>query len=127
MNKSIILGRLTRNPEIKILSKTQSKVANFTLAVDRKYVTQGEERQTDFLNIVAYSKLAEFAETYLKQGMQICLSGRIQTRTWQDNDLKKHYATEIIAEEISFTGTMKKDDNKNIQAESNIGIDDLPF
>lgn len=127
MNKSIILGRLTKDPEIKILSKTQSKVANFTLAVDRKYVTQGEERQTDFLNIVAYSKLAEVAETYLKQGMQICLSGRIQTRTWQDNDLKKHYATEIIAEEISFTGAMKKDDNKDIQAESNIGIDDLPF
>ena len=61
-------------------------MANFTFAVNRKYVEQGEERQADFINIVAYSKLAEFAEKYLKQGIQVCVPGRIQTRIWDDDN-----------------------------------------
>jgi single-strand DNA-binding protein len=109
MNKSILLGRLTKNPEIRYSQANNIKVANFTLAVNRKYVKPGEERQTDFINIVAYSKLAEFAEKYLKQGLQICLSGRIQTRTYEDNNGQKRYVTEIIAEEIDFADSMKKD------------------
>jgi single-strand DNA-binding protein len=109
MNKSILLGRLTKNPEIRYSQANNIKVANFTLPVNRKYVKPGEERQTDFINIVAYSKLAEFAEKYLKQGLQICLSGRIQTRTYEDNNGQKRYVTEIIAEEIDFADSMKKD------------------
>ena len=80
MNKSILLGRLTKAPEIRFSQANNKKVATFTLAVNRKYVKQGEERQTDFINIVAWDKLADFAEKYLKTGLQICLSGRIQTR-----------------------------------------------
>ena len=108
MNKSILLGRLTKAPEIRFSQKNNIKVANFTLAVNRKYVAPGEERQADFINIVAYSKLAEFVEKYLKQGLQICICGRIQTRTYDDNNGIKRYVTEIIAEDIDFADSLKK-------------------
>ena len=108
MNKSILLGRLTKAPEIRFSQKNNIKVANFTLAVNRKYVAPGEERQADFINIVAYSKLAEFVEKYLKQGLQICICGRIQTRTYDDNNGIKRYVTEIIAEDIDFADSFKK-------------------
>ena len=114
MNKVILLGRLTKAPEIRFSQKNQNKIANYTLAVNRKYVAQGEERQTDFINIVAYSKLAEFSEKYLKQGLQICVCGRIQTRTYEDNNVIKRYVTEIIAEEIDFIGSKNKQNNEAI-------------
>ena len=146
MNKSILLGRLTKVPEIRLSQKTNTKVASFTLAVNRKYVAQGEERQADFINIVAYSKLAEFVETYLRQGLQICVCGRIQTRTYEDNNGQKRYITEIIAEEIDFADSLKKqqpderilyssttesDNNTKInnteETEGALVSDDLPF
>ena len=115
MNKSILLGRLTKAPEIRLSQKNNNKVANFTLAVNRKYVAPGEERQADFINIVSYGKLAEFVEKHLNQGIQICVSGRIQTRTYDDNNGQRHYVTEIIAEEIDFADSIKKDNsNENI-------------
>ena len=146
MNKSILLGRITKAPEIRLSQKTNTKVASFTLAVNRKYVAQGEERQADFINIVAYSKLAEFVETYLRQGLQICVCGRIQTRTYEDNNGQKRYITEIIAEEIDFADSLKKqqpderilyssttesDNNTKInnteETEGALVSDDLPF
>lgn len=108
MNKVILLGRLTKAPEIRFSQKNNVKFAHFTLAVNRKYVAQGKERQTDFINIVTISKLADFAEQYLKQGLQICLCGRIQTRNWEDENGKKHYATEVTGEEIYFVDNPKK-------------------
>lgn len=143
MNKSILLGRLTKAPEIRLSQKNNTKVANFTLAVNRKYVAPGEERQADFINIVAYSKLAEFAEKYLKQGLQICICGRIQTRTYEDNNGQKRYITEVIAEEIDFADSLKKQQpdesilfgsnpvNNNTPVENTddsiFASDDLPF
>lgn len=108
MNKTMLLGRLTRNPEIKYSQKNNIMVANFTLAVNRKYIKQGEEAQADFINIVTYSKLAEFVQKYLKQGVQICICGRIQTRTYEDSNGQKRYITEIIAEDIDFADSLKK-------------------
>ena len=108
MNKTILLGRLTKDPEIRYSQTNNTKFANFTLAVNRKYVKQGEERQTDFINIVTYSKLAEFVEKYLKKGIQICICGRLQTRNWEDNNGQKHYTTEVIDEEIDFADSIKK-------------------
>ena len=142
MNKSILLGRLTKAPEIRYSQANNMKVATFTLAVNRKYVKPGEERQADFINIVSYSKLADFVEKYLSQGIQICVSGRIQTRNWEDNNGIKRYATEIIAEEIDFADAPKKTDesilwstpSNNTQTTTNTddGVimgdnDDLPF
>ncbi len=139
MNKSILLGRLTKKPEIRLSQANNTKVASFTLAVNRKYVKEGEERQADFINIIAYAKLAEFVEKYLDKGMQICLTGRIQTRVWDDANGQKRYATEIIAEEIDFADSNKKDNNvaPNVfggstgvvttNTESTLESDDLPF
>ena len=121
MNKSILLGRLTKDPEIRYSQANDFKVANFTLAVNRKYVKQGEERQADFINIVAYSKLAEFAEKYLKQGLQICLCGRLQCRSWDDNNGQRHHITEVIAEEINFADSMKKQ-----QSDESVLFSDTP-
>ena len=134
MNKAILLGRLTKDPDIRFSQNNNSKVARFTLAVDRKYTKVGEERQTDFINVVAFSKLAEFIEKYLHKGTQICLCGRIQTRVWTDTNSIKHYVTEIIAEEINFAGS-KNGNELNTENESTtsaedieiIGDDDLPF
>ena len=108
MNKTILLGRLTKNPEIKFSQINNVKVVTFSIAVNRKYVKQGEERQADFFNIVAYSKLAEFVERFLKQGIQICVLGRFQTRNYEDKNGVKRYVTEIIAEEIDFADSYTK-------------------
>ena len=102
MNKVILLGRLTKNPEIKFSQTNNVKVATFSLAVNRKYVKQGEGRQADFFNIVAYSKLGDFVEKFLKQGIQVCVNGRLQTRNYEDKNGIKRYVTEVIAEEIDF-------------------------
>ena len=108
MNKTILLGRLTKNPEIKFSQTNNVKVATFSLAVNRKYVKQGEERQADFFNIVAYSKLADFVEKFLKQGIQVCVNGRLQTRNYEDKNGIKRYVTEVIAEEIYFADSYTK-------------------
>lgn len=115
MNKIILLGRLTKNPEIKYSQTNTIKIGYFTIAVNRKYVKPGEERQTDFINIVTYAKLAEFAEKYLKQGIQICICGRLQTRNWEDKNGQKHYVAEVIAEDIDFADSLKKQ-----QADENV-------
>lgn len=108
MNKTILLGRLTKNPEIKFSQTNNVKVATFSLAVNRKYVKQGEERQADFFNIVAYSKLGDFVEKFLKQGIQVCVNGRLQTRNYEDKNGIKRYVTEVIAEEIYFADSYTK-------------------
>ena len=108
MNKTILLGRLTKNPEIKFSQTNNVKVATFSLAVNRKYVKEGEERQADFFNIVAYSKLGDFVEKFLKQGIQVCVNGRLQTRNYEDKNGIKRYVTEVIAEEIDFADSYTK-------------------
>ena len=141
MNKVILLGRLTKNPDIKYSQTNNMMVASFSLAVNRKYVKQGEERQTDFINVVTYSKLAEFVQKYLKVGLQICICGMMQTRTWEDKNGQKRYVTEVIAEDIDFADSPKKTDesvlyastpvnstNQNNQEDEFISDgDDLPF
>lgn len=110
MNKIILLGRLTKSPEIKYSEPTNTKIALFTLAVNRKYAKQGEERETDFINIVAYSKLADFSEKYLSQGIQINVVGRLQNRSYEDKNGHTKYVTEVIAEELYFADSKKKTD-----------------
>ncbi len=143
MNKVILLGRLTKAPEIRYSQANDFMVANFTLAVNRKYVKPGEEKQADFINIVAYSKLAEFSNKYLKEGIQICVCGRLQTRNYEDKNGIKRYVTEVISEEIDFADSFKKEDdsilnsNKPINTQENTDTntnedifpseDDLPF
>ena len=134
MNKIVLMGRLTRDPEVRYTQTNNVQVTNFTLAVNRKFAKQGEERQADFINIVAWNKTAEFVSKYFKKGQQVGIIGRLQTRNWEDEQGQKHYATEVVAEETYFADT-KKENNvsaeqelKNAGVEVNvIGDSDLPF
>ena len=127
MNKVILLGRLTRDPEERYTQTTNTLVASFTLAVNRRFVRQGEERQTDFINIVAWNKTGEFVSKYFKKGQQVAVVGRLQTRSYQDNN-QTRYVTEVIAEEVYFADSNKNenDTNANEQFEK-INTGDLPF
>lgn len=107
MNKVILMGRLTRDPEVRYTQTNNTLVASFSLAVNRRFVRQGEERQADFINIVAWSKLGEFCSKYFKKGQQVAVTGRLQTRTWDDDQGQKHYITEVIVEEAYFADSKR--------------------
>ena len=102
MNKVILMGRLTKEPEVRYTQTSNTLVASFTLAVNRRFVKQGEERQADFINIIAWSKIGEFCSKYFSKGQQVGIIGRLQTRNWEDDQGQKHYVTEVIAEEAYF-------------------------
>lgn len=126
MNKVILMGRLTKNPEIRYTQTNNKQVANFTLAVNRRF-TEG----TDFINIVAWNKTAEFVSKYFNKGQQVAVVGNIQMRTYDDKDGKKVYVTEVIAEEVYFADS-KKDTNQTqgqaVQEDIySLDEDDLPF
>lgn len=98
INKAIIMGRLTRDPELRHTG-SGTPVCSFTVAVDNGY---GENRQADFINCVAWNKTAEFVSKYFAKGKMIIVIGRIATRTWEGQDGKKNYATEVVVNEVSF-------------------------
>lgn len=101
MNKVILMGRLTRDPEIRwTQGQNQSCIARYTMAVDRRYSAEGQQ-SADFISCVAFGKSAEFAEKYLKQGIKIVITGRIQTGRYEKNG-KKIYTTDVVVEEQEF-------------------------
>ena len=108
LNTAAVMGRLTADPELK---HTPSGVAvtSFTLAVDRNYTKPGEERQTDWINVVAWRGAAEFICKYFTKGRMIAVSGSLQTRIWEDKNGSKHKAVELVAKQISFCGDKVKD------------------
>ena len=106
INKVILMGRLTRDPELRHTS-AGTPVCSFSIAVDNGY---GERRQTDFINCVAWNKTAEFVSNYFDKGKMIIVIGRIATRTWEGQDGKKNYATEVVASEVSFGETKRSQD-----------------
>ena len=130
MNKVILMGRLTKDPEVRYTQTNNTLVASFTLAVNRRFVKPNEERQADFINVVAWSKIGEFCSKYFEKGQQVGIIGRIQNRSWDDDQGQKHYITEIIAEEAYFADS-KKDNSTQVDNNlSDFGIssdDDLPF
>lgn len=131
MNKVCLIGRLIKDPEIKVIPTSNTMVCNFTIAVNRRFAKEGEERQADFISIIAWGKTADFCSNYFKKGQQVGITGRIQTRNWDDEKGQKHYSTDVIAEEVFFADSKKE--NGNIQEntvpdfETPIDNDDLPF
>lgn len=101
MNKVILMGRLTRDPEVRQAGETQ--VSRYTLAVDRRF----KKDEADFIRCVAFGKGAEFAEKYLHQGTKVVVSGRIQTGSYDDKDGKKVYTTDVIVEDQEFAESKK--------------------
>ena len=112
MNKVFLIGRLTRDPELRYTG-SNLPVATFSLAVNRNYTTQSGEREADFINIVVWRKQAENVKNYLTQGSQVAIEGRIQTRSYDDNNGQKRYVTEVIADNVEFIGSRSSSNNSN--------------
>lgn len=105
-NKTILIGNLTKDPELKYIPSGQG-VANFTVAVSRTYTAKDGEKKEEvaFIRIVVWGKLAEICNEYLKKGRRVFIEGRIQTRSWDGLDGAKRYATEVLAETVQFLGS----------------------
>lgn len=102
MNKVILMGRLTKDPEVRYTQSGEPMaIARYTLAVNKRFKKQGEA-DADFIPCVAFGKQGEFAEKYLAKGRQIAVAGRIQVRNWEDNEGKKRVTTEVVVEEHYF-------------------------
>lgn len=107
MNKIILLGRLTKSPEIMTTSN-EKLVGKFTLAVPRKYVKEGAERESDFINIVTFGKNAEFIGKFFQKGQQVLVTGRLEINQYEDENGEKRYNAQIIGEEFDFADTKKE-------------------
>lgn len=131
MNKAIIIGNLTKDPELTQTTNGIS-ICRFTLAVQRKFTNAEGERDTDFLNIVVWRTLADNCHKYLKKGSKAAVIGSIQTRSYDAQDGTKRYVTEIVAEEVEFIssrsngGSEEKEEVAKLEPISDDG-DDLPF
>ena len=112
-NLVVLTGRLTADPELRYTANN-TPVTSFNIAVDRR-VKQGEEKQADFINIVAWRQTAEFVSRYFKKGSSICVVGTIQNSTWTDQQNVKHYRTDIVADEVMFVDS---------RSESSVGGDE---
>lgn len=112
MNKTFLIGRLTKDPELRY-SNNNAAIVNFTIAIDRQYTNQQGKKETDFINIVAFQKQAENIKKYVFKGSLVAVDGRIQTRNYDDKDGKKVYVTEVVADRVQFL------DSKNSQSGGN--------
>lgn len=128
MNKVVLIGRLTKDPELRYTQNGKA-YCNFTIAVDRRF---SKEKEADFINCVAWEKTAEFVSNYFAKGKQIALEGSIQTRSWKADNGENRYATEVRVDTVEFVGGKNESDPKKNSAESlgeEIQFDDndLPF
>lgn len=131
MNCVNLIGRLTKDPDIKYTQTNNTAIANFTLAVNRRFTKEGQPT-ADFINIVAWGKTGEFCSKYFQKGMQVAIQGRIQTRNWEDDQGQKHYATEVIAEQCFFADSKREtqEPKSDMQFEneiSNTNFDNEPL
>ncbi len=101
LNKTILMGRLTADPELR-RTQNNTSVTSFTLAVNRSFARQGEQAQTDFIDVVAWSATAEFVSKWFRKGMLVAVAGRLQTRSYEDRQGNKRKAVEVVAEEVHF-------------------------
>lgn len=120
------MGRLTKDPEVRYTQNTNLTVANFSIAVNRRFKREGDTETADFFNVVAWNKTGEFVGKYFKKGQQILVSGRIENRNWTDQQGIKHYATDIIAEEVDFAGSkIENNTNSNTNNTENTDLNDF--
>lgn len=109
MNKAFLIGRLTRDPELRYTGNNTA-VASFTIAVNRTYTNQAGEREADFIPVVVWRRQAESVKNYLSQGSQVAVEGRIQVRNYDDQNGQRRYVTEIVADSVEFIGS-RRDNN----------------
>lgn len=125
MNKVILIGRLTKDPDVRYTQGSEPMcIARYTLAVDRMGKKKEGQTNADFPNCVAFGKLGEFAEKYLKKGTKIALIGRLQTGSYTNKDGKKVYTTEVVVENQEFAESKAAHDGNNNQSTNNTAQDD---
>lgn len=117
MNKAFLIGRLTRDPELRY-SSSNTAIVNFTIAVDRQYTNKEGQRETDFIRIVAYNKQAENIKKFVTKGSLVAVDGRIQTGSYDDKDGKKVYTTDIVADRVQFLDS-RNSGSQNVPSETN--------
>ena len=129
MNKVILMGRLTRDPEVRYTQGDNAMaIARYSLAVDRRFKRDGEP-DADFINCVAFGKAGEFAEKYLKKGTKITVVGRIQTGSYTNKDGQKVYTTDVVVEEQEFAESKNSgssDNNQSAPANKDMGFMNIP-
>lgn len=125
MNRVVLVGRLTKDPDLRY-TPAGAAVATFTLAVNRAFTNQNGEREADFINCVVWRKPAENVANFLKKGSMAGVDGRVQTRNYEDNDGKRVFVTEVVAESVQFLDTKNKDTggstSNNYQGKANLII-----
>lgn len=124
MNKVILMGRLTRDVEMRQTPNGVS-LARFSIAVNRRFAGKDAQQQADFINCVAWRQTGEFIARYFQKGSMIAVVGSIQTRSWDGNDGKKQYATEVIVDEAYFTGSKSENSTGGNTDFSDSGLDNL--
>lgn len=115
MNKIILIGRLTRDPEIRY-TKSNRAVTQFTIAIDRPFVKEDGTKETDFINIIAWDSLGENIGKYMTKGKLVAVEGRLQTRNYENNEGKKVYVSEVVANNVQFLESKKNNSVDNIPA-----------
>ena len=127
MNKVFLIGRLTRDPELRYTGNNTA-VASFSVAVNRNFTNQAGEREADFINVVVWRKQAENVKNYLSQGSQVAIDGRIQTRSYDDNNGQKRYVTEVVADNVEFLGTRSSNQQQGqVQGSNNQPQEPTPY
>ena len=119
LNRIIVMGRMTRDPELR-RTNSGTAVASFTVAVDRDFKSQSGEKETDFIDVVAWRNTAEFASKYFSKGRMAVVEGRLQIRDWTDKDGNKRRSAEIVADSVYF-GDSKRDGGDTVQSEPQSG------
>ncbi len=124
MNKAFLIGRLTKDPELRY-SSSNAAIVNFTIAIDRQYTNSQGTRDTDFINIVAFQKQAENIKKYVGKGSLVAVDGRIQTRNYEDKDGKRVYVTEVVADRVQFLDSRNSGNTAASNAEDNVSPADF--
>lgn len=118
MNKVILMGRLTRDPEVRYSQgENATAIARYNLAVDRRFKREGDTQTADFINCISFGKTAEFIEKYVFKGTKIAVEGRIQTGSYTNKDGNKVYTTDVVVEQVEFAGS--KTDSESAAKGSN--------
>lgn len=124
MNNIILIGRLTKDPELRY-TQAGKAVCSFTLAVDRPY--SGDKKEADFINIVVWNKVGENCAQYLKKGRKAAVQGRLQVRSYEDDNGKKKYITEVVANSVEFLEFGNKQQNEDFGIDVDFDESDVPF
>ncbi len=123
LNKVVLIGRLTKDPEVKY-TQSQKSVCSFTIAVNRNFTTQSGEREADFVNIVSWGRTAENVGKYMSKGALVAVDGRIQTRNYDNAQGQRVYVTEVVAEGVTFLETRSTQNNRDNFDTSNLGFNE---